>query len=181
MRNEIATNAPRVKRFNGCVEAKCRWPNKTIPFKFDPKFNKDQLKQLEKSIHYIQNSTCLRFIERTTQKDFLKFVSHPSRTSSMVGRVGGAQELKLATGKDGKGLIRGQHHELMHTFGFHHMHKVPERDKYIRVIWENVRPDKKDKLKVLKLNLTDFGLGYDGLLRRQYLIDDRLFLIYIDS
>lgn len=54
----------------------------------------------------------------------------------MVGRQGGMQKLSLVgTCKVRKGTIM---HELMHCLGFRHEHNRPDRDEYIRIMWQNI-------------------------------------------
>ncbi|CAG2105600.1 unnamed protein product, partial [Medioppia subpectinata] len=57
---------------------------------------------------------------------------------SMVGRIGGKQDLQLAPNCFGRTII----HELLHALGFKHEHSRPDRDSYVEVIWANIKPGK---------------------------------------
>jgi hypothetical protein len=53
-------------------------------------------------------------------------------------------------------------HELVHLLGFHHLHRSPERDNFIKIAWENVKTEKFYDLNIHEdRELSDFGVGYD--------------------
>lgn len=81
--------------------------------------------------------TCVRFVPRTNQADYVEYFSGDG-CWSYVGRMGGRQELSLARGGcTGKGTVI---HETVHAIGFMHMQNAFDRDNYIRVAWENMNP-----------------------------------------
>lgn len=53
-------------------------------------------------------------------------------------------------------------HEILHSLSFVHMHTHPDRDKYVKINYENIKSGHKQNF-VLKLNtsINDFGVGYD--------------------
>eukprot|EP00116_Pleurobrachia_bachei_P004424 sb/3464686/ len=124
--------------------------------------NKRQLKeQLVKSaIKHIEESTCLRFKERSTEVDFLNITSMKGCTS-FVGRRGGPQEVSVGSGCVTRGIIA---HELAHAIGFYHEQSRPDRDLYVELLKENVKSDelgnfrKRDPSEVDSLNSPyDYG------------------------
>ena len=53
----------------------------------------------------------------------------------------GAQELSLAMpGCGGTDMIK---HEFLHAIGFIHEHQRPDRDRYLKILWENMTPGRK--------------------------------------
>ncbi|XP_075990889.1 uncharacterized protein LOC142986323 [Anticarsia gemmatalis] len=56
------------------------------------------------------------------------------------GQGSGRQVLNLATGCFRKGFGTTIH-EMLHTLGFYHMQSNYNRDDYVIIVWENIRPD----------------------------------------
>jgi Astacin (Peptidase family M12A) len=120
--------------------------------------------QIDKAIHMIHEATCLRFIPWTDEEDYVTFTGKATHCSSLVGREGGEQLIQLVNDTVGVECFRigSVLHEMMHAIGFHHMHKTPERDDFIKIIYENVDENYIEKLaKFDDEDLTDFGLPYD--------------------
>ncbi|UYV66251.1 hypothetical protein LAZ67_4000992 [Cordylochernes scorpioides] len=72
-----------------------------------------------------------------------------SRCSSYVGKSlkGGVQTLLLAPGCKRVGSIL---HELNHAVGFHHEHKRTDRDNYIIIHMDRIKPNKTHNFEMLK-------------------------------
>ncbi|ODM88070.1 Phosphatidylserine decarboxylase proenzyme [Orchesella cincta] len=80
--------------------------------------------------------------------------------SSYVGRQGGAQPIYLTSpGCMAVGLIQ---HELLHALGFNHEHNRPDRDKYIKVQWDNIRPGLKSQFYTSpSATVANYGVPYN--------------------
>ena len=60
-----------------------------------------------------------------------------NRCNSNVGMVGpGSQPVNM----DDKCALKEMQHELIHALGLEHEHQRPDRDRYVRIIYENVQP-----------------------------------------
>lgn len=83
---------------------------------------------------------------RSNERDFISIESSNSGCWSSVGRVTKKQSVNLqvpgCTTKIGTPI-----HELMHAVGFLHEQNRYDRDKYIRVIFQNI---KQGKIKIIK-------------------------------
>ena len=77
----------------------------------------------------------------------------------MVGRRGGRQTLSLASG----GCYRAGTiaHEFIHALGFHHEQNRPDREKYVKINFNNIKPGNEYNF-YPKRSTTTFGVPYDG-------------------
>lgn len=86
--------------------------------------------------------TCVRFIPRTTEENYIFIGSSSSGCYSSVGRVGrGAQTINLQIPQcvQEKGTAI---HELMHSIGLGHEQARADRDDHVVIMWHNVAPGK---------------------------------------
>ncbi|XP_066297285.1 low choriolytic enzyme-like [Branchiostoma lanceolatum] len=117
------------------------------------------LNQIEAVMREFAARTCLHFVPRTDQKSYLRI--RKARTcSTTVGRKGGPQTVNLngACAKR-KGPIQ---HELMHTIGFLHEQSRADRDKHIKILWDNIKNGRKANFKAAGVKgYTLLGLPYD--------------------
>lgn len=107
----------------------------------------------------MEKYTCVRFVERVYEKDYIKLHSGDG-CSSRMGRSGGMQEISLQkNGCLSSGTIV---HELIHALGYDHMHSSADRDNYVNINYNNIRSDS-----VSNFDLDDprvfsnFGTKYD--------------------
>ena len=59
--------------------------------------------------------------------------------ASRVGRLGGKQEILIGSAV-AKCKVGNLIHELGHTLGFFHEHSRPDRDNYVKIAFDLVRP-----------------------------------------
>lgn len=131
-----------------------RWPNGVVPFEIDVGLPNQDV--VHEAIAHIQDHTVVRFVVRSAEADYVRFVPHPSVNDSRIGRVVGEQLIRL-TG----GFIRGTVvHEILHCLGVWHEQSRADRDQYIRIQWENILPDKVSNFDQHVNDNHDVG-GYD--------------------
>ncbi|OQR78934.1 zinc metalloproteinase nas-6-like [Tropilaelaps mercedesae] len=139
-----------------------RWPKRIIPYVVDPSL-KGKEAFIREAMDYIQSATkCIRFVQKNREHDFVRIAAKDGCYSN-VGRKGGEQILSLGQGCDRFGIVV---HELTHALGFHHEHMRFDRDSYIRVHLENVKPKFRDQFRTKKPGehrlLTSFD--YDSIM-----------------
>ena len=91
------------------------------------------------AINEYHSKTCLKFVVRTTEKDFLSFENSKTGCWSSVGKVGRKQTVNLqspgCTTKIGTPI-----HEMFHAIGFLHEQNRYDRDSFVRVLTVNIKP-----------------------------------------
>jgi hypothetical protein len=111
-----------------------KWKNKTVPYLIDP--NLPRPERIQDVIDYFHANTSIQLVERTTQRDYVYFRTSPDEgCNSFVGRKGGKQSINVASWCEKGNLI----HEVLHALGFFHEQSRPDRRKYIRIHWSNIK------------------------------------------
>lgn len=105
----------------------------------------------------IEKYTCVRFRERTKQEDYVYIFAGVGCWSHM-GKIGSRQDMSLQkNGCFGRGTVI---HELIHVLGYDHMHSHTDRDRFIDIMWGNIKQnavsnfDKVDPKKFGNFNTT---------------------------
>uniref|UniRef100_A0A0K0F2K0 Metalloendopeptidase n=1 Tax=Strongyloides venezuelensis TaxID=75913 RepID=A0A0K0F2K0_STRVS len=156
--NEDILHSPKGIMYNSLKNKQLIWPNGVVPYVLDEAFTPSEVSELLKSFSTYKQLTCIRFIERTNQKDYLNIIKGYG-CYSQVGRTGGKQELSLGRGCLFHEIII---HELMHSLGFWHEHSRFDRNDHIKIIWENILPGMKSQFDIISPALQDTqGEPYD--------------------
>ncbi|KAK5901706.1 hypothetical protein CesoFtcFv8_007039 [Champsocephalus esox] len=107
---------------------------------------------IERGLTSFHDVSCIGFVRRTSQRDFLNIQSDGG-CYSYVGRRGYSQTVSL----DRQGCLYHStvQHELLHALGFNHEQCRSDRDQHIRILWENIQSGWAyafDKINTLNLN-----------------------------
>lgn len=57
---------------NGLVSLKYRWPNKTLPYTLPKNLSKPQKIQIELALRTMESISCVKFVERNNQTDYVE-------------------------------------------------------------------------------------------------------------
>lgn len=55
-----------------------RWPNKVIPYQHSHDHSKKQQEYIEQALKMIESVSCVRFIKRTTEEDYIEITASKS-------------------------------------------------------------------------------------------------------
>uniref|UniRef100_A0A452G1L3 Metalloendopeptidase n=1 Tax=Capra hircus TaxID=9925 RepID=A0A452G1L3_CAPHI len=119
-----------------------KWPKNggvvEVPFLLSSKYDKPSRRVILEAFAEFERFTCIRFVAYDGQRDFISIVPMAGCFSS-IGRSGGMQVVSLGPSclQRGPGIVL---HELMHVLGFWHEHSRADRDRYIRVNWNEILP-----------------------------------------
>lgn len=111
------------------------WPKGVVPYILDSSVDDHLASQIAEGIKEYDKYTCLRFVKRTTEKDYIRVMKPASGCNSMVGAVGGEQILNMGDGCQYVGLVL---HEFGHAIGYYHEHNRPDRDDTVEIMWDNI-------------------------------------------
>ncbi|EDV92507.1 zinc metalloproteinase nas-4 [Drosophila grimshawi] len=124
---------------NGLLALSTRWPGGVVPYDIRGTFASQELGVIQHAFNEYHLKTCVRFKPRTTERDYISIVNGKSGCWSSIGRLGGRQEVNLQS----PNCLRTYGtpiHELMHALGFLHEQNRHERDGYVQVLSDNVKP-----------------------------------------
>ncbi|KAI5609625.1 nephrosin isoform 2 precursor, partial [Silurus asotus] len=144
-----------------CTSSKCRWPRSSdkkvyVPYVISRQYSPRERNVIQNALDSFQKSTCIRFKPHRNEVDYIDIISKKG-CYSRVGRVGGQQNLSLQhPGCVEHGVIQ---HELLHALGFEHEQSRSDRDKHVKILFDNIKPDEKDNFE--KVNTNNLNTPYD--------------------
>ncbi|NXC12917.1 ASTL metalloendopeptidase, partial [Corythaeola cristata] len=140
----------------------CNWPQSSdgivrIPYVLDPTYEESHIKGIHDAMAEFEALTCINFVKRKTERDYLNIKSADGCWSH-YGKVGGGQTVSVMKGGcTWKGVIQ---HELDHALGFLHEHSRSDRDKHVKIMWEYISPADRPDFRKFE-NSRNLGLPYD--------------------
>ncbi|CAN7986732.1 unnamed protein product [Ixodes hexagonus] len=137
------------------------WPEGKVFYEIDPDFDSDMdRKVITDAIELLHSKTCVRFIPRTDEENYVAIVPRAGRCASFVGMQGEEQALALDLFHcPNLGQVA---HELMHAIGFFHEHSRPDRDDFVSVQWGNIQRGAEDAFELKTELIADtLGQPYD--------------------
>ncbi|XP_023309112.2 hatching enzyme 1.2-like [Lucilia cuprina] len=159
LEGDILIPKKKITTKNGLTSQSSRWPKGIVPYEIRGNFNARDMSIIEHAIREYHRRTCIRFVPRSNEQDYVSIVSGNSGCWSSVGRVGGKQEVNLQSPgcltKPGTAI-----HELMHALGFLHEQNREERDSYVSIQYQNIQPSAMSNFDRAAKTVA-FGIPYD--------------------
>ncbi|XP_072543061.1 hatching enzyme 1.2-like [Salminus brasiliensis] len=132
----------RTRNAQVCPDNNCFWKKSStgpvqVPYTVSADFSFSERSVIAGAMATFHSKTCIRFVARTTETDYLS-IENRDGCYSPVGRSGGKQVVSLnRNGCVYHGIVQ---HELNHALGFYHEQTRSDRDRYVRINWENINP-----------------------------------------
>uniref|UniRef100_A0A4W4FT73 Metalloendopeptidase n=1 Tax=Electrophorus electricus TaxID=8005 RepID=A0A4W4FT73_ELEEL len=123
-----------------CISRGCKWSKHKkgkvyVPYSISNQYSIREKQIIQGALYSFANTTCIRFIPRYRQQDYLHIKSE-SGCYSFVGRRGGEQVVSLQRfGCVYHGVVQ---HELLHALGFKHEQTRSDRDVHVRILYQNI-------------------------------------------
>ncbi|KAF5880287.1 high choriolytic enzyme 1-like, partial [Clarias magur] len=157
---DIAVNTG-LQNADRCTSSTCKWHKSGngkvyVPYVISRQFSSSEKNVIEDGLKSFGKLTCVRFIPREDEKDYI-FIKSDVGCYSYVGRQVGEQVLSL----DRKGCVffKVIQHELLHALGFHHEQSRSDRDEHVKILYENIEPGKENNFK--KYDTINLNTTYD--------------------
>ncbi|XP_063745005.1 astacin-like metalloendopeptidase [Eleginops maclovinus] len=130
------------------------WPTTEIPYVISPELE-HRTAVILAAMAMVSERTCVTFHRRTSETNYLKFVTSEG-CGSYVGFIGGEQQVFMGT----RCILGNIVHEILHALGFHHEHTRMDRDKYVIVLQQNIMEGMERNFQ--KRDGQTFNLDYDA-------------------
>ncbi|XP_040565616.1 astacin-like metalloprotease toxin 3 [Lepeophtheirus salmonis] len=115
-----------------------RWPNGIVPYIISSNFTSSQRQTIMDAIKHISDRTCVNFVERTNQTNYVDIFTGESGCYANLGYNSRRSISKLHLQSNGCVILGIITHELLHILGFSHEQTRPDRDQYVKINWENI-------------------------------------------
>nr|CAD7195338.1 unnamed protein product [Timema douglasi] len=144
------------------------WQNNTVPYVISPLYEPEDYVTIYKAILTLNFMTCIKFVpwdEKVPDYLLIWPVKYPRGCWSAVGKTGGQQLVSLqppegrkpnCLGKEGRVI-----HELLHALGIFHEQSRADRDDFVNVHEENIRPGFKKNFDKQSLENATYNFEYD--------------------
>ncbi|MEE9334604.1 MAG: M12 family metallopeptidase [Granulosicoccaceae bacterium] len=139
------------------------WPGGRIPYVIET--GHPFRRQIHQAAQQISDATNVAIFERTDEREFVTIKHGGTRCAAAIGKksrqafAAGKQVMNLAPGCGSVGVIK---HEFMHVAGIHHEQSRSDRDSFVSINWDNIKPGKKHNFKKIDTDgwwFTDLGVN----------------------
>merc|ERR1712168_229828 len=149
--DDIAYMNENERNADPCTSRGCMWGKSTdgkvyVPYVIRNQYSSRELQIIERGLQSFSGFSCIRFVKRTNQRDYLHIQSL-NGCYSYVGRTGNAQTVSLSR----QGCV--YHNTVQHE------QTRSDRDSHIRVLLQNVQSGMEHNFN--KINTLNQGTRYD--------------------
>ncbi|XP_031155173.1 low choriolytic enzyme [Sander lucioperca] len=161
---DIAVSSGR--RSKVCFARSCLWSKSVdghvyVAYRLSPEYSEIETKLIKKGMESIEKGTCVRFVPRTHQRDYVD-IQPKSGCWSYLGARGGRQTVSLQSPDCLRvGVIS---HEFMHALGFVHEQSRSDRDNYVTIMWPNIWRDRLRNFEKFKTDSLDLPYDYGSIM-----------------
>jgi hypothetical protein len=113
------------------------WPGGIVPYVIDPSLKPLLRKRVAEAVEEFKKYTCIRYVPRSPEDIDYVTIKDGKGCSSSVGRQGGKQSIHLASGCQRIGTVI---HEMMHALGIIHEQSRADRDDFVKVRFDHIKP-----------------------------------------
>jgi len=136
-----------------------RWPEGKVPYQIEGSIGMWGARAINAAIENYHKHTCIRFHKRTNERSYISFYKGSGCHSPVGYRPGRVNRISLGSGCQYMGIAM---HEIGHSMGFWHEQMRPDRDKYIKILWQNIKGGMSSQFKKLDYGTIDsLGTPYD--------------------
>lgn len=136
------------------------WSRAIIPYVIDDlHFDDIERFYIEATMREINSSTCVKFIPRTVEPNyvFVRFNSLECRSKVGFANIGRQIVTLNRHCMNRNGIL----HELLHVLGFFHEQNRQDRDDYVIIHWDNIKTGKNINFEKQTFNVTHSDTPYD--------------------
>uniref|UniRef100_A0A3Q2CF53 Metalloendopeptidase n=1 Tax=Cyprinodon variegatus TaxID=28743 RepID=A0A3Q2CF53_CYPVA len=163
LHGDIAVADTTYKNAEPCTatEKGCKWPKEGryvyVPYYISPDYKEQNI--IIRGMRSFNQTTCIRFIPwNPSVRNYISFFTQPnSGCWSYLGRQKGVQHISLERG----GCVRYStvQHEILHALGFNHEQVRSDRDRYVRILFNNIK--RKQQYNFQKKRTNNLETPYD--------------------
>lgn len=113
-----------------------KWKNGVVPYYLSGAFTDDEVATIREAMDSWEAEADVRFVEVSPRASAYKIIKVNQNTwSSSVGENNSDCHMIFGNGGNVSSHVL---HELGHALGLLHEHQRPDRDRFIRILWQNL-------------------------------------------